>query len=147
MKVLRAFVGLALVASVFIPRTTASAGTSLFAVMSGDQEVPSGSGDPNGTGRTDLVLKVKKKTICFTVQYDKIDPPTAGHIHQGDVGVDGPIVVTLFTNGAGLASGTQGCVSAKRSLIKEIRDHFTHFYVNFHNPAFPDGAIRGQLEI
>ena len=35
--------------------------------------------------------------------------------------------------------------SKKRSGSKRIAAHPENFYVNVHNAAYPDGAIRGQL--
>jgi hypothetical protein len=40
----------------------------------------------------------------------------------------------------------QGCVTADKDLIKDIRQNPENYYVNVHNAAFPGGAVRGQLE-
>jgi hypothetical protein len=75
---------------------------------------------------------------------------TAGHIHQGAVGVAGGIVVPLFvaptppTNArhikqSGVATPNAGTTGAA------LCQNPSAYYVNYHTTAFPGGAIRGQL--
>ena len=111
--------------------------------MIGAVDVP--PGDPDGSGEASFKLKKTKKRICFNISFQGIDNPTDGHIHEGDPGVAGAIVVPLFTGTPGLPSPISDCVKAKKSLIKQIAKHPGDFYVNLHNAAFPAGAIRGQL--
>src|SRR6185503_2303812 len=70
-------------------------------------------------------------------------PATAAHIHQGSVGIAGPIVVTLTPpNASGLSAG---CVSASKETVKAISKAPSNYYVNVHTSDFPNGAVRGQL--
>jgi hypothetical protein len=112
--------------------------------MNGQVEVP--PGDPDGSGDSSFKLKAKKKQICFNITFQGIDNPMAGHIHEGDEGVAGPIVVPLFESDTGLPSPISDCVKAKKSLIKQIGKKPRDFYVNIHNEAFPAGALRAQLQ-
>jgi hypothetical protein len=75
---------------------------------------------------------------------------TAGHIHQGAVGVAGGIVVPLFvaptppTNArhikqSGVATPNAGTTGTA------LCQNPSAYYVNYHTTAFPGGAIRGQL--
>jgi len=115
----------------------------LTARMTGAQEVP-GPGDPDGRGRAVLKLLPHFDAICFRLSWRNIENPIAAHIHRAPRGVAGDIVVTLFTNGQ---ADRKGCVNdVDTSLIRAIRSHPRRYYVNIHNAAFPDGAIRGQLK-
>jgi CHRD domain-containing protein len=123
--------------------TTTGPRPKYFAVMDGSQEVP-GPGDPDGFGVAPLRLKAKDGMVCFRILVDNIDlPATGAHIHEGDAGVAGPIVVVLTPPGADGRS--RGCVAAAKSLIRDIRANPGHYYVNVHTSNFPAGAIRGQI--
>lgn len=116
----------------------------LHTFMDGSQEVPSGSGDQNGSGEATIILRRQQRRVCHDMGWAGIRPAMAGHIHRGPQGVDGPIVVELFEGNRN--NGSTGCTSGvSRSLITAIREHPRRFYVNIHNNPFPDGAIRGQL--
>jgi hypothetical protein len=116
---------------------------SLATQLRGSAEVP-GPGDPDGRGRAHIELLPGFGTVCFLLDWRKIDDPTDAHIHRGRRGVAGPIVVPLF-NPATVRE--KGCVEGvDPGLIREIRRRPRAFYVNIHNVAFPNGAIRGQLK-
>jgi len=68
---------------------------------------------------------------------------TASHIHRGEVGVAGPVVLPLdvtapvtspITLEPTVLDSTQ-----RADLMKNL------YYVNIHSEAFPGGEIRGQL--
>jgi hypothetical protein len=118
-------------------------GRPLHADLSGANEVPPVStGDPDGSGTADLRLNQGQREICLDVETQNIASPILQHIHRGAAGVNGPIVVD-FTP---LLPGGDGCVSADRALVKEIRKNPEGFYFNVHTGEFPGGAVRGQLE-
>lgn len=129
--------------------TAGAKNTPLAATLNGANEVP-GPGDPDGSANAvlDIELKSGKKKgkVCFLIPWDGIITPTAGHIHQGGAGTDGPIVVPLFDNPAG-ETFPNDCVKAKSRVLKRIVKTPVNFYVNVHNPDFPGGAIRGQLSL
>jgi hypothetical protein len=133
-----ALVGACLIGLVVVGNAGAG-GRPLKASLTGAAEAP-GPGDPDGSGTARLTLNQGRRQICFTIEVQNITlPATAAHIHFAPVGVPGDIVVPLTP-----PTGS-GCVSASRSLIKNIRKHPSQYYVNVHNSDFPNGAIRGQL--
>jgi CHRD domain len=117
----------------------------LSAKLKGNAEVP-GPGDPNGRGEAFVAAKPAKRKICFQVSWVKIQRPNAAHIHKGGKDVDGPIKVELFA-GTPPSDIVEDCIRGlKRKLVRRIARRPESFYVNVHNPDYPDGAIRGQLE-
>jgi hypothetical protein len=102
-----------------------------------------GNGDLNGDGLARIHLDPSAQRVCFVVRWSDIDEPAAGHIREGAVGINGPIVVDLLANanqfrhrdGSGRA---RGCVEGMpEDLIEEIGTNPEAFYVNLHNGAFP----------
>ena len=119
-------------------------GTVLTATLTGEQEVP-GPGDPDGTGFARITLNQGLGEVCWTITASDITlPATAAHIHEGEAGVAGGIVVTLSPpDETGTSSGCTTGVD--RALIKDIRQNPSAYYVNVHTTDYPAGAIRGQL--
>jgi CHRD domain len=122
--------------------TEKKSGKLLKANLSGAQEVP-GPGDDDGRGKALIKVKPNAGEVCFALRWRDIADPTAAHIHEGEKGVAGDIVVTLF---AGTPSES-GCVDvADTDLLRDIKSNPRAYYVNIHNADFPGGAIRGQLK-
>ncbi|MFI5121274.1 MAG: CHRD domain-containing protein [Vicinamibacteria bacterium] len=123
--------------------------TELEAKLKGQNEVP-GPGAQKGKGEIHVFVKPTQSKLCFNFEVSKLDPITAGHIHKGDTETAGPVKVTLFEDQQGL-EGTgnyEGCVKKlKAKLLKKIAKAPEKFYVNLHTLDYPDGAIRGQLEL
>lgn len=63
-------------------------------VLSGDQEVP--PVDTQAAGIADFSLSNDGDSIDYIINADDIVGVTAGHIHYGIEGQNGPIAVTLF---------------------------------------------------
>ncbi len=146
---LRARTALALAAGLVaaVPLSgVAQAGSSpLSTDLTGAEEAP-GPGDPDATGFAALRLNQGQRTVCFDINWADIDGTvSAGHIHEGDAGTAGPVVVTLFQGAFDGTDEVSDCVTAERSLIKEIRKDPSDYYVNVHSDVFPAGAVRGQL--
>jgi CHRD domain len=128
--------------------------TELSAQLSGDQGVP--PADPDGTGDAKVEFTPAEGELCFEVKFDNTGTPNRGHIHRGQAGVNGPIVVEFFELAMDPAdprhdqleaeSGLEDCVQASEAILNEIAGNPQGFYVNIHNARFPAGAIRGQLE-
>jgi hypothetical protein len=121
----------------------------LSTTLTGAEEVP-GPGDPDGTGKASIRLNSKKGTVCFNLSWSNIASPTASHIHEAPAGEAGDIVVTLFSSESPLPetiTGVSGCASdVSEDLIDDIIENPDDYYVNIHNPDFPAGVIRGQLD-
>lgn len=117
---------------------------ALFAGLRGAREVP-GPGDPDARGRAAIGVVVRQQRLCWAIRVRNIElPATAAHIHEGRPGVAGPIVVPLGPPDEGGVS--VGCTQGiDRGLLRDIKRHPHHYYVNVHNEPYPAGALRGQL--
>ena len=124
-------------------------GGPLGALLSGDQEVPGAKpvGDPDGHATS--FIGVDDNRIHYSFTWSGIGAPTDGHIHAGPVGVNGAVVVPLFSAPNGLpasVSGIAGVVGGVKSdLARQIKRSPNDFYANLHTAEFPGGAVRGQL--
>jgi hypothetical protein len=132
----------------------------LSAQLSGGQEVgnaPGIAGDPNGRGEAYVFgIDGDAETLCYVLTVDKVQrvpvPQMMAHIHEGPAGTNGPVVAAL----AGPEDGTAAdCLSeyeggkfptGERGIVQRILNNPSNFYVNVHNPEYPGGAIRGQLD-
>ena len=117
--------------------------TRLTTTLSGTTEVP-GPGDADGAGTATVNVDVDKTEICYEVAVQRVDRPTAMHIHQAEAGKSGDIVVTLNTPTA-TDTTTTGCTNAPAATISRITATPGDFYVNVHTDKYPQGAVRGQL--
>lgn len=116
-------------------------GEGLSARLTGIEEVP-GPGDPDGAGLAEVTIVDRTDNLCYEVAVSNVDTATAAHIHRGARGVAGPPVVTLDAPADGESNG---CLSIASALADEIKNSPANFYINVHNAAFPNGAVRGQL--
>ena len=112
----------------------------------------------HGTGMSRVTLNPGQQEVCWEVTVAHLTAPVfAAHIHKGGAGVNGPIVVPFFGFGTpSRATSFSGCTeNVDRALIEAIQDNPAGYYVNVHTscagqpatcgPAFPGGAVRGQL--
>ena len=122
--------------------------------LTGQEEVP-----PVDTQATAEVIFVPiapaNETIDYFLNATNLLGVTQGHIHSGEKGVNGPVVVTLFNynntqdgvseNGTISSSNLEGPLQGKAvaDLISAMKNSTT--YVNFHTEQNPEGEIRGQL--
>ncbi len=136
-------------------RATADNDRKFIAVLTGAGEVP-----PRVTPATgEAVIKIERDgTIRFKLEVEDITNVFAAHIHLGAPGVNGPVIIGLYSGfvASGPIEGTisEGKFRAPQSLIDAIVAGNT--YVNVHTldgvappnqgPGdFPGGEIRGQL--
>jgi len=107
--------------------------------LTGAQEEP-GPGDGNGRGQ--FTWSIDDQRLCYLLSVTRIGRPAAAHIHRGRSGVAGPVLVELE---APAPRASAECVQVSSSLAGALRERPGRFYVNVHNAAFPNGAVRGQL--
>ncbi len=122
-----------------------------MAKLSGQEEVP--PTDSQATGMAEFT--VMGDNVEYTVNASNIEAVTAGHIHNGTQGENGPVVVTLFTNDSPTNEVSEtGSITADKlegpMAGKELTDLATAMtngetYVNVHTEQNPDGEIRGQI--
>ncbi len=115
---------------------------TLLVSMTGLQEVPA-PGDPDGNGTVEIRVVPATGAVCWNLYARATEPATAAHIHRGAAGSAGPPVVTLTTPDANGRS--QGCATVDEQIVRQMSMAAQDFYVNVHNAAYPQGAIRGQL--
>ncbi len=141
--------------------------TVLTAQLDGRQEVSSDSsdkrivGDENGRGEAYVFgVDGDPETLCYVLLVEKIqlvpvNEGMAAHIHYGQPGENGPVVAALagpFDGNAAdcLTEGEAGkfplAPEAGSGIVQDILENPEDYYINVHNPEFPGGAIRGQLE-
>lgn len=116
-------------------------GAPLTATLDGASEVP-GPGDADGFGTATVRVNLGQERVCYTLNVGSIAPATAAHIHFGDAGTAGPVVVGLQAPAGG---SSQGCATISRELAKALIQNPEAYYVNVHNAEFRAGAVRGQL--
>jgi len=116
----------------------------LEAKMTGAQETP--ATDPDAAGTAKLRLNAATKRVCFTIRVNAaVEDVAAAHIHKGNKGVAGNILVALI-NAPRSGHKFTGCEkNVARSVIRAILRHPRRYYVNVHTTDFPGGEIRGQL--
>jgi hypothetical protein len=121
------------------------------ASLSGQEEVPPTSSHATGT----VELTVIGANVGYRVVASDIQGVTAGHIHSGKQGENGPVVVTLFSNdsptnevletGSITTDKLEGPMTGKQltDLVTAMTNGDT--YVNIHTEQNPNGEIRGQI--
>lgn len=141
----------------------------LETTLDGRQEVSSEGksrrnvGDPNGRGEAYVFgIDGDATTLCYVLTVKKIQLVPVGsgmmaHIHEGPRGENGPVVAVLagpedgnaadcLTEGEGVDTGSPKFPTAEAGIVQRILANPEDFYINVHNPEYPNGAIRGQLE-
>ena len=133
----------------------------LRAQLDGREEVPAAAnqrivGDPDGRGEAYVFgIDGDPLTLCYVLLVDRIQRVATGmaaHIHEGPRGGNGPVVAHLagpFDGNAAdcLSEGEMGKFPGDPpGIVQRILENPAAFYINVHNPDYPGGAVRGQLE-
>jgi hypothetical protein len=130
--------------------------TTFTAQLDGGQEVP--PTDTTATGSAMFTLDDNKTALHYQLNVTNIYNVTAAHIHVAPAGVNGPVVVPLFSgNETGPVNGVlaEGTIMSADDLtgplagmtiddlIAEIESG--NAYTNVHTSKYPGGEIRGQI--
>lgn len=106
-------------------------------------------GDLDAFGRaTVTIVNAAAGQVCVTLQVDNLAGATAAHIHFGRETVNGAIVMALpppVAPGGANPGASSICAAMAPAMLNALRANPSAFYVNVHNTAFPNGAMRGQL--
>jgi hypothetical protein len=127
-----------------VPGDSAGAPAVLVASLEGRNEVPGGAGD----GQALALIGLQGNTLSYTIRTSGIiGIPTQAAIHAGGPGVDGPVVVPLFTTArpAGVGSGTVTVTDP--AVLDALRANPGGFYADLSTAIFPGGAARAQLHL
>lgn len=98
--------------------------------------------DPDATGSARLELG--GASIRFHIRTSaNLGKVVATHLHQGGVGVNGPMAIELNPGFEG--DTLEGSIPVNTDLAARILANPSQYYVKLHSRKFPGGAIRGQL--
>ena len=118
------------------------------ATLTAAEEVPT-PGPEGATGSAVITIDDETNEVCFELTIDGIaadDAVIAAHIHEGEAGVAGDVVVPLFTEPP--TGEMTGCVQdVDAALVAAITADPDAYYVNIHTEQFQAGAVRGQLVV
>ncbi|MCS1352080.1 CHRD domain-containing protein [Mechercharimyces sp. CAU 1602] len=130
--------------------------TTYYAFLSGAEEVP-----PVQTiagGSVTFILSPDEEQLSFLLDFSDLYRFTQAHIHLGERGEVGPIVVYLYdsfsrpiTIGRGNVTGTitkqdfVGPLKGESFAALLARMDAGGTYVNVHTTLYPPGEIRGQI--
>ncbi|MGB3787348.1 MAG: CHRD domain-containing protein [Phormidesmis sp.] len=138
--------------------------TILHTMLDGSAEVSEDGdtsmlvGDANGLGEAYVFgIDGDETTLCYSlfvsgIQEVPVKEGMAAHIHEGAMGENGPVVAALAGPEDGnaadcLTEGEEGKFpTGEMGIVQRILENPEDFYVNVHNPQYPDGAARGQLQ-
>ena len=112
--------------------------TTLASSLDGPS-VPTGG---DGNGWADFVASIDGDNgrLCYRLETHNVDNQTIAHIHEGSAGDPGRPLINLTI-------GSNSCTNISASLMQDILDNPSNYYVDVLSSAFPKGAVRGQLAL
>jgi hypothetical protein len=131
-------------AGITVPGDPAAAPAVLVASLEGRNEVT--GGDPDGQALE--LIGIQGNTLSYSVTWRGISTPTEAAIHAAGRGVDGPVVIPLFTTPNRTGSSASGSVTVTDpTVLDALRSNPGGFYTDLRNNDFPNGAVRAQLHL
>jgi CHRD domain/Protein of unknown function (DUF3455) len=116
----------------------------LVASLEGRNEVT--GGDPDGQALE--LIGIHGNTLSYSVTWRGISAPTEAAIHAAGRGVDGPVVVPLFTTPSRTGTSASGSVTVTDpTVLDALRSDPGGFYTDLRNSDFPNGAVRAQMHL
>ncbi len=148
------------VSALLIAHTSLAGHTNhlLAATLDGKSQVGTDSFDVDGSGHARVFgIDGDPLTLCYTIEVDSIQTVPVGegmaaHIHEAGMGENGDVVAVLAGPEDGnsadcLTEGEKGKFpTGEAGIVARILANPGNFYINVHNPEYPNGAIRGQLK-
>ena len=140
-------------AAIAVALTTSLASTPAFAAASYPVKLKAaatganegaGKGSPTGRASANFIVSVSRGTFCYNITSKGLTGINGVHIHKGAAGADGPVVVVM--NFKRFNKTGNACVKASPAILSAIAMSPATYYFNLHTPAFPAGAVRGQLK-
>ncbi|SFQ76530.1 CHRD domain-containing protein [Hymenobacter arizonensis] len=128
---------------------------SFSAHLSGDQEVP--AVPTNATGQANFKLSKDGNSLSYKLIVANIRTTVIfGHLHLGNAGTNGPVVVDLVGRTGPspqgvIAEGIITSASLKGRLAGQPLSALIaameagSIYTNVHSTAYPGGEVRGQV--
>ncbi len=116
------------------------------ATINAAQETPASTSAATGTAI--MIYDVAGNTFDLVISINNFtNTLTASHIHEGAVGVAGPVVTNfggeaVYTRSGSTLTATFRGVTHGGTKLTLLQNGA---YVNFHSAAFPGGEVRGQL--
>jgi CHRD domain len=120
--------------------------------LTGNEEVPPVQTEATGVAE---FKQVGIEYRAYSVKATNIQDATAGHIHLGAKGENGPVVFTLFKydkpmnqileTGTITADKFEGPMAGKQLSDLATAGVNDMLYVNIHTEQNPNGEIRGQI--
>ncbi len=129
-------------AGITVPGDSTAAPATLVASLEGRNEVTPGAAQAQALE----LVGIRGNTLSYSVSWRGLGTPTQADIHAGGRGVDGPVVVPLFTtprSADGFASGT--VTVSDPTVLDALRANPGGFYTDLHTTKFPAGAARAQF--
>lgn len=134
--------------------TALSENDKYFTPLTGMEEVPPVNTNSTGIALFDLL----NNHINFKVNVTMLENIKSAHIHLGEFGQNGEIIVSILNSSSpinihngtlvkGQLTATDLVGSLKGKTINDLVKLFnnTKTYLNIHTKQYPNGEIRGQI--
>ncbi len=130
--------------------SAAQAQTSFVSFLNGAQEAPTPRVTPafgNGT----VLMNAARTQITINLTFQGLLAPlTIAHIHNGAVGISGPVIIDIRNLITTTADGSGGSIMNAVLNIDMAQANVLlsgNGYFNLHTTQFPAGEIRGQINV
>lgn len=107
----------------------------------GTNQVPPVTTTATGTAAIRLTTNLMLYSKVTVNNLESNDAITVAHIHSGDVGVNGDILITLCSNAGDFGVNKLQTLSGDMTALLMN----SNTYVNAHSTVHPTGVVRGQL--
>lgn len=149
-KTMKTLYNLLLITVAFFATSMASAahlGAELLvtAKLNGEQEVPSVNTDAEGLAS--FTISENRDSVNYQIVVNNLSGPITGiHIHEGEVGSNGGVLVNLTPSVDGnLIVGSIASADISNEFIGKLLTGA--YYLNVHTSQNASGEIRGQLHV